>query len=67
MTYPNPSGALTKRELIAAMAMQGWISAAPMLNGDNARGTFEHGSRIAIAAVNYADALLAELDKEYPA
>lgn len=51
----NPNG-LTKRELFAAMALQGILSNAAM-NGDPA-------DQIAIDAVAAADALLAELAKE---
>jgi hypothetical protein len=55
---------LTKRELFAAIAMQGWISASPKVGGVNAKGTFEDGLKIAIASVNYADALMSQLSKE---
>lgn len=53
------AGGLTKRELFAAMAMQGFISGC--YAGNNA-GFTVHGN--CFAAVEYADALIAELEKE---
>ncbi len=54
----NPG--LTKRELFAAMAMQGWCAANP-----NYGGTVEDALKItAKASVAVADALLAELEKK---
>ena len=47
-------GGLTKREYFAAMAMQGLLS-DPTVNAG--------GKDVAIAAVSYADALLAELEQ----
>lgn len=52
------SGGLTKRELFAAMAMQGLLHG---VNHDDWSGTF-----IAEQAVFQADALIAELAKEVP-
>jgi hypothetical protein len=51
-----PSFGLTKRELFAAMAMQGQLSSASECADSSCGG-------IAKWAVNYADALLAELAK----
>jgi hypothetical protein len=49
---------LTKREHFAGLAMQGLCHAA------DSEGTWAHDAdTVAIAATNYADALLAELDK----
>ena len=50
---------LSKREHFAAMAMQGLI--AGCLSGNNSGFTVQGN---VLAAVEYADALLAELDKE---
>lgn len=50
---------LTKRELFAAMAMQGFISG--LYAGTNAGFTVEG---TCFASVEYADALIAELSKE---
>lgn len=47
---------LTKRELFAAMAMQGLLACRDELNSDS--------FKFARAAIRYADALLAELAKE---
>ena len=53
---------LTKRELFAAMAMQGWLAGC-----DNAYSEFTspgtHAHVAAESAVKFADALLAALDK----
>lgn len=49
-------GGLTKRELFAAMAMQGALGGAP--------GSHLHPYNLANESVMYADALLAELAKE---
>lgn len=47
---------LTKREYFAAMAMQGWIACQyDGFTGDE--------NAVALKAVKYADAVLAELDK----
>jgi hypothetical protein len=49
---------LTKREHFAGLVMQGLCHAA------DSEGTWAHDAdTVAIAATNYADALLAELDK----
>lgn len=56
--YNIPTEGLTKREYFAAMAMQGLCSA------HNAEGEWSTGPKnTAIFAVEYADALLAELEK----
>lgn len=55
-------GGLTKRELFAAMAMQGF-SVSFSIPASGAEGTDPRGY-IAKACVNLADALLAELVKE---
>lgn len=52
---PDNKG-LTKRELIAAMAMQGMLSANSKLFGNNEK-------QLSATAVAQADALLAELEK----
>jgi hypothetical protein len=53
-----PCNGLTKREHFAGLAMQGLCHAA------DSEGTWAHDAdTVAIAATNYADALLAELDK----
>ena len=58
-SYHEPSRGLTKRELFAAMAMQG-------LSSNPAMCTMSDGPASAIAqwAVQHADALLAELAKD---
>jgi hypothetical protein len=49
---------ITKREHFAGLAMQGLCHAA------DSEGTWAHDAdTVAIAATNYADALLSELDK----
>lgn len=50
-------GGLTKRELFAAMAMQATLSRNP----GEVRFTADS---VAVASIEYADALLAELEKE---
>ena len=57
MSYSAPSG-LTKRELFAAMAMQGILA-----NPCRQTSTSETYAEAAIDGVRYADALLAELAK----
>jgi hypothetical protein len=47
---------LTKREYFAGLAMQGWIAC----QSENFRG---EANSVASKAVEYADALLAELEK----
>lgn len=55
--YPDSKG-LSKRELIAAMALQGMLA-------DHTRdGTFDE---MAIRAIGFADALLAALERNYNA
>lgn len=53
-----PCDGLTKRELIAAMAMQGILANPYYAQESSASGSF------ATAAMYHADALLAELAKE---
>lgn len=64
----NNNRDLTRRERFAAMAMQGWIaSLGEDILGDyvdDQRAFAEHQAAVAEAAVGYADALIAELDKE---
>jgi hypothetical protein len=52
--YPYPEGGLTKRELLAAMAMQGSMAAAAQQR---------HIPTVVADSVKLADALLAELAK----
>lgn len=54
-------GGLTKRELIAAMAMQGYLSRPPAMTNESER---EYDAKIARWSTDTADALLAELAKE---
>lgn len=56
-TYYSPEGGLTKREYVAAMAMQGLLSSV----GENEY--YECHSDCAKAAVSYADALLKQLEE----
>lgn len=52
------SGGLTKREYFALAAMTG------LCNAHNQDGTWWHDPKtVAVAAVDYADALLAQLDQ----
>ena len=53
----NPFGGLTKREMFAMNAMQG------LLSSESAESWYEQHEDCAKAAVNYADALLKELEK----
>lgn len=62
--FPNESAAgryfgLTKRELIAAMAMQG-LAAVPLQGSSPSEAVKSDAQR----AVEYADALIAELAKD---
>lgn len=50
---------LTKRELFAAMALQGLLSYMAPLRPEK-----EEQASVAVAAVQYADALIAELERE---
>ena len=65
---PNLARSITKRELFAAMAMQGlsahmkWSGSYSELDRRDKRPETE-ARWIAIAAVRYADALIAELSK----
>lgn len=60
----SQEGGITKRELFAAMAMQGFVSANDyphvMLGGGH------HLVDFAAASVRIADALLAQLEKDSP-
>lgn len=49
---------LTKRELFAAMAMQGILSNQGLIDSPN------HSQYAALTAIEHADALIAELNKE---
>lgn len=67
------SGGLTKRELFAAMAMQGLLACPMSQDGlaaleaiEREKGNKEILRLTANSAVKYADALLAELEKERP-
>jgi hypothetical protein len=53
----EPEGGLSKRELFAAMAMEGLLSAS---------GTKDPAIKVAQDAAAYADALIAELTKVTP-
>lgn len=60
----KPVGGLTKRELFAAMAMQGALAAHTDMSGMRGyEGWREEFSR---ESIRFADALLAELAKEQP-
>lgn len=54
---------LTKREYFAAMAMQGLLSGLGFVEKDGQVGLISH-EELAKPSVDYADALLAELEKE---
>ena len=56
----NPTTGLTKRELLAAMAMQGMMASA--FWADNANFNPEHEESMAIEATRMADALLNALE-----
>ena len=56
-----PCDGLTKRELIAAMAMQGYLSRPPAMTNESEQ---EYDAKIARWSTDTADALLAELAKE---
>lgn len=67
--FPNlePSGGLTKRELFAAMAMQAMVSSYDMIAAAlnvGAKTDVEAKDVIARGAISYADALIAELEKQ---
>ena len=62
---------LTKRELFAAMAMAGWVSGISNADwmdeyNDDSEAFRQHQIAVAMAAVGYADALIAELEKTAP-
>ncbi len=59
----SPVGGLTKRELFAAMAMQGQLSG---ICSNSDPGNFANLEELAGGWVAAADALLAELAKEAP-
>ena len=56
-TYAERNRCLTKRELFAAMAMQGILA-----NPDGSMVQWDE-ERVALAATEHADALIAELEK----
>lgn len=60
-TYLREHPGLTKRELFAAMAMQNMATHWYPEDDDDLR---KEPARVAAIAVNYADALLKELEKE---
>lgn len=63
----NQHFGLTKRELFAAMAMQGCMSNEKMVIASmSALNTKDTCMSIAKYAVLFADALINELNKEYP-
>ena len=64
--FPHDDGpyamhGLTKRELIAAMAMQGFVSRPPAMTDESDQ---EYDAKIARWSIDTADALLAELAKD---
>ena len=59
-TDTRSTGGLTKRELFAAMAMQGLLA-----NPDQAMVAMDE-DHVAFSAMQHADALIAELNKETP-
>lgn len=63
LTYIPPP-VLTKREYFAAFAMQGIISNAFLMEKMVKIGPRDDGWVIAKSALQYADALIAELNKE---
>jgi Pyruvate/2-oxoacid:ferredoxin oxidoreductase gamma subunit len=56
--YTIPMAGLTKRELIAAMAMQGYLASFAGSHSDPS------AESVAVHSVGYADALLKELEKQ---
>lgn len=61
----HADGGLTKRELFAAMAMQGIVSKVPYLTQTVAESKIEKRAEIiARGAIMYADSLIAELEKK---
>lgn len=59
-TYQYTDGGLTKREYFAAMAMQGMLSNDAFVDSDNDISI----AWIGVASRRFADALIAELNKE---
>lgn len=57
-TYTTPG--LTKREYIAALAMQGWLAGCGNAYAEFT-GPAKYPEKVAQACVKFADALLAEL------
>lgn len=55
--YNKPMAGMSKREMLAAMAMQGWLASYGGLH------TVPDSKVVAAKAVEIADALLAELEK----
>ncbi len=65
--YPQEYSGLTKRELFAAMAMQGILARGPIkVDGYSSEGRQTESQFVAMVAVSRADALIAELAKEKP-
>lgn len=61
----GPIEGLTKRELFAAMAMQGMVQALTKLNGTISPEIIQNRPKsVGEISIVYADALIAELDKE---
>lgn len=65
-TDTHSTGGLTKREHIAAMAMQSIVAKNPPCGGDHDVADCSRPAQYARAAVVIADALIAELNKETP-
>lgn len=61
--YNDDQEGLTKREYFAAMAMQAVVAKHPVCGGDHAPSECERVDLIAVAAVVYADALIAALNQ----
>lgn len=54
---------LTKREYIAIEMMKAWITSQPVLNGVPLNGSHTDANAIAQAAINYADAIILNIEK----
>lgn len=55
---------LTKREYIAIEMMKAWITAQPVLGGVTLSGSREDANALAQVAINYADAVISNIEKE---
>jgi hypothetical protein len=67
--YPSAEPGITKRELLAAMTMQGILSGPwlpKIIAAESARAGMEASEGFANSACMYADALIAELAKGKP-